>query len=139
VAVGNLDGAVFGRVDYVGSMGLSRDSVVSEDVLNTVTRVANACRERSLELVVGGGVSGDSIPFLRSVRDVRLDRFETRKVIFSANSLSDVVNLETALVKAVEFELLWLKNKRNFYQFIYKEDEQRIAMLEERWSSLANR
>lgn len=136
-AEGYLDGAVFGRVDYVGSMGLSRDSVVSDDVLDVITRVAESCKKRGLEFVVGGGVSANSIPFLCSVRDVHLNRFETRKVIFSSDVLSKVANLERALIKAVEFELLWLKNKRNFYEFIYKEDEARIVMLEKRWSILA--
>ncbi len=139
IAEGKLDGAVFGRVDYVGSMGLSRDSVCSDQVLNTVMKVAKGCKQRGLELVVGGGVSGESIPFLRHVHEICLDRFETRKVIFSGSALSNAENLKKSLVKAVEFEILWLKNKRAFYQSIYMEDEQRIEMLEKRWGAFGDK
>ena len=39
-------------------------------------------------------------------------------------------------MKAVGFELMWLKNKRDFYGMIFKEDEQRLAMLETRYKKL---
>ena len=31
---------------------------------------------------------------------------------------------------------MWLKNKRNFYGMIYKEDENRIEMLQQRYDKL---
>ena len=31
---------------------------------------------------------------------------------------------------------MWLKNKRNFYGMIYKEDESRIEMLQKRYDKL---
>jgi hypothetical protein len=37
-----------------------------------------------------------------------------------------------AMELAIEFELLWLKNKREFYRGIAAEDEARIAMMEAR-------
>ena len=39
-------------------------------------------------------------------------------------------------LKAVGFELMWLKNKRHFYQSIYEEDANRIVMLEARYKKL---
>jgi hypothetical protein len=132
-----LTGLVFGRVDFVGSTGLDRGEVNSENVLNSVLIVANKMREVGKELVVGGGVSKDSIVFLREVAGIHLNRFETRKVIFEGNSIHDS-KIESALLSAVHFELLWLLNKKEYYGNIHREDDKRINMLESRWNLLSN-
>lgn len=129
-ASGNV-GFVFGRVDFAGSMGQTRDAVNSPEMLEHMSRVARVARDRNLELVVGGGVSPASIPTLSAIRKIRLDRFETRKVIFDAAVLEDG-RAEPGMELAIEFELLWLKNKRDFYRNIAEEDAQRIAMMEAR-------
>ena len=84
-----------------------------------------------MELVVGGGVSVDALEFLKKVRNSFLSRFETRKIIFSADALDK--NLDKGMLEAVKFELLWLKNKKNYYGSIYNEDDKRIEMLQKRW------
>lgn len=124
-------GMVFGRVDFAGSMGKDRSFVNSDDMIDHVVKVAEAARDGDLDLVVGGGVSPESIEPLRRVRQVRLDRFETRKVIFDAGVL-DGRDTERGLALAIEFELLWLQNKRDYYVRIGAEDEKRIAMMEAR-------
>jgi methylmalonyl-CoA mutase cobalamin-binding subunit len=131
---GNV-GFVFGRVDFAGSMGHSRDFVNSPEMVGYIERVAEVARDRNLDLVVGGGVSPSSIPALRQVRKIKLTRFETRKVIFDAAVL-DGDRAAEAMELAVEFELLWLKNKRDYYQVIAAEDHVRIAMMEERQVSM---
>ena len=40
-----------------------------------------------------------------------------------------------AFLKAVEFELLWLKNKSNHYSAISNEDKKRIEMMERRYQT----
>lgn len=129
-AKGNV-GFVFGRVDYAGSMGQGREAVNGEEMTGYVEKVAAVAAQHGLELVVGGGVSPASIPALRRARAIRLDRFETRKVIFDAASLDGDVAAK-GMDLAIEFELLWLKNKRDYYQTIASEDETRIAMMEAR-------
>jgi hypothetical protein len=96
-----------------------------------VEQVAKVARKQGVELVVGGGVSPDSIEPLRRVRSTLLNRFETRKVIFDAAVL-DGDKVERGLALAIEFELLWLKNKRDYYAEIAREDVARIKMMEAR-------
>jgi hypothetical protein len=136
-STGGLDGLVFGRVDFVGSKGLDRSEVNSDSVLECVLLVAAAMKESNKELVVGGGVSRDSIHFLREVFKIHLNRFETRKVIFSGESIVNP-KIEEALLAAVHFELLWLLNKKEYYGYIHREDDKRIEMLESRWNLLKN-
>jgi len=93
--------------------------------------VATVAAQHNLNFVVGGGVSPDSIELLRKVRKIRLDRFETRKVIFDA-AILDGERTQDGLELAIEFELLWLKNKRDYYKSMAAEDEQRIGMMEAR-------
>ena len=73
--------------------------------------------------------------WLKTIEKHRLTRFETRKIIFSADALY-LEKISTGLLKAVEFELMWLKNKREFHEMIFGEDKNRIDMLELRWKTL---
>lgn len=129
-------GMVFGRVDFAGSMGHSRDFVNSDEMAGYVNAVADVCRDRGLELVVGGGVSPDSVPLLSGARARRLDRFETRKVVFDGSVLENG-DAPAGMELAIEFELLWLKNKRDYYKSISAEDEARIGMMEARQATAA--
>jgi len=127
-------GFVFGRVDFAGSLGKGREIVNAPETMDCVEKVAEVARERNLELVVGGGVNPDSIAPLQRIRKIRLDRFETRKVIFDGACLEGG-DVERGMEHAIEFELLWLKNKRDFYKSIAAEDETRIGMMEARQQS----
>ena len=133
VQSGELAGVVFGRSDYCGSIGLNSDNVNDDVVINDVIEVAKVCEAHNLDIVVGGGVSVDSIPGLKRIRDVKLTRFETRKVVMWSSAL-DNSKIEDGMLAALQFELKWLTNKRDYYNAIYREDEKRFTTLKSRWN-----
>ena len=126
-----LSGVVFGRHDFVLSMGWDASTISSEETNNYAMELARLCREYDKELVVGGGMSIESIENLNKLQKIRLDRFETRKIVFDAASglQSDI---SKGLMHAVEFEYLWLVNKRDYYYRISNEDQRRILHFESR-------
>jgi 4-hydroxy-2-oxoheptanedioate aldolase len=126
-----LNGIVLGRVDLTGSMGLTREDINSEQVRLLALDMAAKAKAYGKTVVVGGGVSVHSLPFFRSFPAGHLNRFETRKVVFSCPGALD--NTEAAFLKAVEFELMWLKNKKAYYTQISREDDVRLKMMEERY------
>ena len=131
IARERLDGIVFGRVDFTLSRGLSRGAINDPQISDAVLTVAEACVRADLDLVVGGSVATEAAPALRSFRKVRLDRFETRKIVFDG-AAAELADFEDGIANAVAFELAWLENKRAYYQQIADEDLKRIGMMRER-------
>ncbi len=126
-----LSGVVIGRVDLSGSMGLTREHINSQQVLDIALKIAEKAKSAGLKVVIGGGVSVHSLAFFQKFPAGHIDRFETRKVVFSCPAALN--NSEEAFLKAVEFEILWLKNKKNYYGAIHREDDARLEMMENRY------
>jgi len=131
-----LNGIVLGRVDMTGSMGLSREDINSEEIFKMADVLAQKCLKYNKKFVIGGGVSAYSLPFFERLPKGSLYKFETRKIIFDAQKALADKNADKGILKAVGFELMWLKNKRDFYGMIHNEDSQRLIMLESRYKKL---
>lgn len=129
-----INGLVFGRVDFARSLNLGRREVSIQKITDYCIDVANHCIKHNIEYVVGGSVTLESIDVLKRIKEVLLTRFETRKVILNSESLD--FKDSKYLKNAIEFELLSLKNKFNYYKNIAGEDTSRIKMLEYRLNKL---
>ena len=133
--IDQLDGVVLGRVDMTGSMGLTREDVNSQVIFDIAQDIFAQAKKHSLECVMGGGVSAETIPFIKRLPEGTMNCYETRKVIFECPGALDD-KADKGILKAVGFELMWLKNKRDFYGMIFKEDYKRIEMLQSRYDRL---
>jgi len=133
--VGELDGIVLGRVDMTGSMGLSREDINCPEVFDIAQALFSKAKAHGMACAMGGGVGKEALPFMRELAGGLLDRYETRKVIFGCPEALDD-DAEKGILKAVGFELMWLKNKRDFYGAISAEDKNRIDMLQARYDRL---
>lgn len=128
-AQGFLSTVSIGRVDLSASMGLSRAVINDEQVFEATYDIATRCKARGYQVNFGGGISFDAIPFIQKMYPIN-DRFETRKVVFHASD--DEKKLKAGILKAMEFETLYLQNKCEFYNRMAVEDQARLKMMAER-------
>lgn len=127
----SIQGVTIGRVDFCASLGADRGFANSDEMLNMCSDIFSKSREKGLMCGLGGAISPEAITFIQKLSEQKLiDKFETRKVVFSADSIFN--QPQKGLLKAIEFELLWLQSKQRYYSGIKAEDENRIKMLESR-------
>jgi hypothetical protein len=127
-----LQGVVVERVDLCFSLGLSEENINDGEINDIVVEIVKKAKDNGLVTVIGGGVSAHSLPFFGCIGQGCLDRFETRKVCFDySRALRN--NPEKGILKALGFELLWLRNKGAFYRRISLADEERMNLIERRY------
>jgi len=129
-----LSSVTVGRVDFTSSMGLDRSSVNSKEMFEMCRNIFKKAKAKGLKTALGGAISVEAIPFVKGLNKENLiNKFETRKVVFRNTALNK--NIEEGIMKAVKFELLWLKSKKRYYSRANVEDDGRIKMLEKRLSN----
>ena len=127
-SINTLNFITVGRGDLAGSLGLTRKNVNDKQIATIVKDILQRAKDKKLHTNMGGGIDHVSIPFIKQLAQEKLlDSFETRKVVFKISELSMIT--EEAINKALDFELLWLKNKKEYYMQIANEDESRLESL----------
>ncbi len=127
--IGLLTGIMVGRSDFTSSMDLDQSSVNSKEMFDMCKDIFKKAKAKGLKTTLVGKILLDAIPFLKQLYQMSLmDKFETRKVAFKNTALDK--NIEDGIIKAVEFELLWLKSKKRYYSRAKVEDDARIERLE---------
>ena len=129
VGEGFLKTVAIGRVDLSASKGLTRADINGDEMLRCAKEIATKAKARGLTVGFGGGISFDAVPFIMKM-DGLADRFETRKIVFKYQN--DEKKLKQGILKAMEFEFNYIKNKCEFYGRMANEDSSRMKMMEQR-------
>lgn len=127
----SLSSITVGRGDLVQSMELDRynGSVDSDEVLNVCRNVFKIARNKGKSCTLGGSMTVGSKKFVQTLIDEGLlDKFETRNVVFSKYALS-YYKFNELIEAALDFELNYLKSKRDYYEGLYNQDILRINKL----------
>ncbi len=130
---GFLTGVTVGRSDLSASMGIPRSEIEGEAVLAATAEFCKKAGERGLTANFGGNIGLESVPFIRAL-GTNIDRFETRKVILRTRD--DAAGLRAAIACALEFELMYLHFKSEYYRSMAEEDSVRIRRLERQLDSV---
>lgn len=124
---GFLTGVTVGRSDLSASMGIAKKDIEKEEVYNATREFCEQAKQAGLTTNFGGNIGIESIPFVIRMNHY-IDRFETRKVVLSKSDNEEF--LKKAIAAALQFELLYLKFKSQYYMDMASEDSCRIKRLE---------
>ena len=122
-----LTGITVGRSDLSASMGITKKDIECDEVFTATKSFCMKAKAAGLTTNFGGNIGIESIPFIKKM-NAYIDRFETRKVVITKSD--DEEFLKRAIAAALEFELLYLKFKSQYYMDMASEDSSRIIRLE---------
>lgn len=123
-----LKGVILGRSDMAGSLNLQKNEIDADFMFGMAQSMSVDMQNLGKDIIVGGGISAKSVPFLKQLS--YLTGFETRKIVFDSAVLQNAEQAGTGIVKAIEFEHLWIINRRDNYSIIKNNDYERLQILE---------
>ena len=130
--ISSLSGMVFGRSDFVKSMGKPKSEVDSYSVSVYIENAMTIAKQNNLITTMGGNLSTKSSEFIKKLYEKRLlDRIETRNVIIELND-SNTQDLTNTIQRVLDFELSWLENKQEKYGDIVEDCRYRSELLRNR-------
>ena len=126
--IAKIHSIAVGRGDFTASLGYGRDKINSDEITKYTREMLEKARACGIETGIGGGITYEAVPVVHELGDI-VEKIETRKIVFGYN---ESINIKQAIILAMEFEILHLKNKTEFYKRIATEDVRRIQIMEER-------
>jgi 4-hydroxy-2-oxoheptanedioate aldolase len=128
-----LTGVTVGRSDLSASMGIARKDIESQPVFEATKEFTAKAKAKNLVTNFGGNIGTESVPFIVKMYPY-IDRFETRKVVISKSD--DAEFLRKAIICALNFELLYLQFKSDYYTRMAQEDIERVKRLQNQVNSV---
>jgi len=108
----DIKGIILGRSDLINSLKIKKEDIDNKTIFNQAKKIAKITKKFQKEFIIGGNITNNSIDFLKKISKIHLTKFETRKIVFDAKILAKN-NIQEAITRALEFELMWIKNKNN--------------------------
>lgn len=105
----DIKGVILCRDDMVGSLGLDEKFINFEKIFDIAVQMSKITEKYNKEFCIGGKICPESIGFLQELGNYHLNKIETRMVIFNSRKLLSFNNIEDFILKAMEFEIVWLK------------------------------
>ncbi len=132
---GALSGIVIGRKDMALSLGT--EDVNDPGVVARCREVLAKTREKrpNAECSLGGVISRKALPLLEEFAPM-LACVETRKVIYGMPGEGEGGRLLAAAKKGCEFEMLWYRNKREYYHAVSVADDGYLKRLRAAYEQL---
>lgn len=122
----NISGVVIGRNDLLNSCQYKDCNLITnmtEEIIKKTVLVGK-------KAVVGGNISPNSVEFLSDLKNI--SAFETRKVIFDSSILLNPTRSKTAISKALQLEIKLIEDKLEKSNIMYKNDIERLHILQKR-------
>ena len=131
VEINKLYAITIGRVDLSSSLGLKREQINNTEMFQIIKNAFKKIKAKKMKTNMGGGISIEALEFIQDLySNGLLDNIETRYVMFEVPKL--LKNYDKALLKAQEFECLWLANKKMLNTALADVDNKRIEMIKKR-------
>ncbi|MCQ2958393.1 MAG: aldolase/citrate lyase family protein [Candidatus Gastranaerophilales bacterium] len=133
----HINGLILGRTDMVLSLGLDKTAVNDDKILDYALAIADLAKKYNKEFIIGGGICPLSLAFFNKLPENSLSKFETRNVVFDAQKVLNDKNADIGILRALQFELLWIVYKRYDLGIFSVADDKRAKIIEERIKNIA--
>lgn len=128
----DIDYFVIGRVDLLGSLEKSRDSIDDIENLNMIENTFKKIKKHGKKTYLGGSISVKSKEFVKHLYEKKLlDYIETRYIIMKLDS-TFFDTFDDAIVTSHQFELEWMQHLYTKYFTISTAFNNRIQLAQTR-------